>query len=247
MAGGRTAVTRDAATKFTQRLRAGRARRLKLAGLALLLVAVAALGSWAVWWSSLLDIRRVEVVGAHHVSAAEIRGTAAVPIGRPLARLDTGGIADRVESIARIADVAVARRWPHTVRIIVEERTAAVAVAGNGGFVLVDGGGFAFETVGTRPAGVPLVVGADATTLGADRVHAVVETLAAVPPAVRAKVTEVAAPSAEAVALTLRDRVHIVWGSAQDGARKANVLSALMHTRARLYDVSAPDAPVAEG
>jgi cell division protein FtsQ len=215
--------------------------------LALFVVGVAALGWWALWWSPLLDVRRVEVVGAHHVSAAEIRATAAVPMGRPLARLDAGGIEDRVvESIARVADVAVDRRWPHTVRIIVEERTPAVAVSGTGGFVIVDGTGFAFETVAARPAGVPLVVGADAATIGADRVDAVVETLAAVPPAVRAKVTEVAAPSAEAVALTLRDGVHISWGSAQDGARKAVVLTALMRTRARLYDVSVPDAPVTQ-
>jgi cell division protein FtsQ len=60
-------------------------------------------------------------------------------------------------------------------------------------------------------------------------------------------VTEVAAPSAETVALTLRDGVHIVWGNAQDGARKAVVLIALMRTRARLYDVSVPEAPVTHG
>jgi cell division protein FtsQ len=92
-----------------------------------------------------------------------------------------------------------------------------------------------------------LVVGADAASLGQDRVNAVVETLAALPPAVRAKVTEMAAPSAEAVTLTLKDGVHIVWGGAQDGRRKAEVLSALMHTKAKLYDVSAPDAPVTGG
>jgi cell division protein FtsQ len=215
--------------------------------LGLFVVALAALGCWAVWWSPLLDVRRVEVVGAHHVPVTEIRATAAVQMGRPLARLDADGIADRVESIARVADVAIDRRWPHTIRIIVEERTPAVAVAGTGGFLLVDGTGFAFETVATRPAGVPLVVGADAAALGADRVDAVVETLAAIPPVIRAKVTEVAAPSAETVALTLRDGVHIVWGSAQDGARKAIVLTALMRTRARLYDVSVPDAPVTDG
>jgi cell division protein FtsQ len=247
MAGAQTAVTHDAAARFTQGRQAGRVRRLKLVGLALFAVALAALACWAVWWSPLLDVRRVEVVGAHHVSVTEIQAIAAVPMAKPLARLGTAGIADRVKSIARVADVAVERRWPHTVRIIVEERTPAVAVASTSGFVLVDGTGFAFETVATRPAGVPLVVGADAATLGADRVDAVVETLAAVPSAIRAKVTEVAAPSAETVTLTLRDGVHIQWGSAQDGPRKAVVLTALMRTRARLYDVSVPDAPVTDG
>ena len=72
MAGGQTAVTHDAAARFTQGRRAGRARRVKLVGLVLFMVALAALGWWAVWWSPLLDVRRVEVVGAHHVSAAEL-------------------------------------------------------------------------------------------------------------------------------------------------------------------------------
>src|SRR4029453_8652556 len=94
--------------------------------------------------------------------AAEIRATAAVPMGRPLARLDAARIADRVESIARVPALAVAPAWPHTVRIIVEERTPAVAVAGTGGFVLVDGTGFAFETVGARPAGGAPAVGGGA-------------------------------------------------------------------------------------
>src|SRR5215510_7661712 len=73
VAGGQTAVTHDAAARFTQGLRAGRARRLKLVGLGLFVVALAALGCWAMWWSPLLDVRRVEVVGAHHVPVTEIR------------------------------------------------------------------------------------------------------------------------------------------------------------------------------
>src|SRR4029453_11677866 len=73
VAGGQTAVTHDAAARVAQGRGAGRARRVTLVGLALVMVALAALGWWAVWWSPLLDVRRVEVVGAHHVSAADIQ------------------------------------------------------------------------------------------------------------------------------------------------------------------------------
>jgi cell division protein FtsQ len=224
-----------------------RSRRLTLWALGLAVVATIGLGAWAVWWSALLEIRRVEVVGIHRLSADEVRAAAEVPMGRPLARLDAGGVSRRVQTISQVADVAVVRHWPHTVRIVVQERMPAVAVAGDGGFVLLDGTGFAFDTTEQPPSGVPLVVGADATSLGQDRVNAVVETLAAVPPAVRAKVTEIAAPSAEAVTLTMKDGVHIIWGGARDGPRKAEVLTALMHTKAKLYDVSSPDAPVTSG
>jgi cell division protein FtsQ len=58
----------------------------------------------------------------------------------------------------------------------------------------------------------------------------------------------VAAASADDVTLVLRDRTRIVWGSAADSARKADVLRALLRRPGTVYDVSAPDAPaVREG
>jgi cell division protein FtsQ len=41
--------------------------------------------------------------------------------------------------------------------------------------------------------------------------------------------------------------VKVVWGSADDSGRKAEVLSVLMHRKAQVYDVSAPDLPVTKG
>jgi cell division protein FtsQ len=244
---GRAADRPTAVERFTARARSARAPRRRLVGLVTAAALLAALALWAVWWSTLLDARKVEVVGAHRVPLEEIKATAAVPLGRPLARLDTAAVARRVEKIPLIADVAVSRHWPHTVRIAVEERQPAVAVPAVDGLLLIDRTGVAFDTVSDRPAGVPLVTGENAAGLGASGVHAVVETLAAVPAAVRAKVTEVAVPSADSVTLTLRDGVQVIWGSAEDGARKATVLTALMRTKAKVYDVSTPDAPATRG
>jgi cell division protein FtsQ len=35
----------------------------------------------------------------------------------------------------------------------------------------------------------------------------------------------------------------VVWGGGDRSARKAAVLAVLLHRKARIYDVSAPDAP----
>jgi cell division protein FtsQ len=248
---GRSSTGRrpTAADRFAVRTRSVRSRRRRLVACALAAALLAGLAAWAVSWSTLLDVRTVEVVGTHRVTIEEVKAAAAVPLGRPLARLDTVAVGRRVEQISWVADVSVIRRWPHTVRIVVEERQPAVAVPapGGGGFLLVDRTGFVVATLAEQPAGVPLIVGMDATTLGEAGVDAVVETLAAVPAKVRAKVTEVAAPSPNSVTLTLRDGVQIYWGSAQDGTHKAAVLTALMRRKARLYDVSSPVAPATRG
>ena len=41
--------------------------------------------------------------------------------------------------------------------------------------------------------------------------------------------------------------MKVVWGSSDDSARKAGVLSVLMKRTAKVYDVSAPDLPVTKG
>ncbi len=206
-------------------------------------VAVVAAATWAVGWSPLLDIRTVEIVGTHRVTEEDIRAVAAVPVGSPLARLDTEGVRQRVGAVRQVTDVSVVRRWPHTVRIVVAERQPAVAVPDGVWFVLVDGEGVSFVTVSDKPAGVPLVVGATAGSLGPARVTAVVDVLAALPAEIRRRATEVSVGTVDSVTVTLDDGVRVVWGSPEDGGRKAAVLTALMRTPAKVYDVTSPDAP----
>jgi cell division protein FtsQ len=45
------------------------------------------------------------------------------------------------------------------------------------------------------------------------------------------------------VTLGLTDGRTIRWGSADDSARKAQVLAALMSQPGKVYDVSSPDLP----
>ncbi|HEU4948315.1 MAG TPA: FtsQ-type POTRA domain-containing protein [Kribbella sp.] len=210
-----------------------------------LVVVLGGVAIWLFYFSSVLAVTGVRVNGVETVSSATITGMAEVPIGQPLARVDLDAIAGRVRTVPAVADVQVTRAWPDRVVIQVTERVPVVVVTDGSRFELVDATGVAFRGVPTRPAGLPeaLVVGVrrDVT------IRSVVTASAALPEAIRSQVGSISATSPDSITLNLVTGVRVVWGSADDSERKAEVLSVLMHRKAKVYDVSAPDLPVTKG
>lgn len=209
---------------------------------------VVALGTvaWLVLASPMLALDRVVVVGAARLSAAEVAAAADAPIGRPLIRIDTEAVEARVAARLRpVATVRVARSWPGTLRVVVTERQPAGVLVAGRSFTLVDRDGVAFATVAKRPPGLP-VVRADARAgPGRERaVAAALDVLAALPRDLVRQVSTVHAASAESVTLRMRGGVTVVWGASADHQLKATVLQALLPQRAKVYDLSAPEAPV---
>jgi cell division protein FtsQ len=133
-------------------------RRLRWAVAALVVVGVLAV-AWGVTMSPLLDVERVEVTGAPHVSTAQVESAAGVHPGDPLAWLDTGSAVDGVQALPYVRTAKVERDWPDTVRIIVVERVAAAWVERSGRRAIVDGTGRVLELVDAPPAGLPLLAG----------------------------------------------------------------------------------------
>jgi cell division protein FtsQ len=78
-------------------------------------------------------------------------------------------------------------------------------------------------------------------------IRSVVTVSAALPVALRGEVASISAASPDSITLNLGSGVKVVWGSSDDSARKAEVLSVLMRRKAKVYDVSAPDLPVTKG
>jgi len=250
MAGPATGLRSSSQERFLARQAARRRedrRRWTRPLLALAVIAVlAAVAVWVVWSSTLLTSRQVAVVGLHRLTAEQVRQVAAVPMDVPLAKVDLGAIERRVRTLPAVHGVTASRSWPHTVRIAVEERRPAVALPGSDGFLLVDFDAVAFETVGAPPEGVPQLR-AKPSVLTAGTVRAVVTILEAVPNGIGGKIAEVVAASADDVTLVLVDGRQIVWGSAADSERKADVLRALLKRPGTVYDVSAPGAPAVSG
>jgi cell division protein FtsQ len=107
---------------------------------------------------------------------------------------------------------------------------------------LVDPTGVDFQTVPAAPPGLPKL---QLTSAAPDDPHtqAIVRVLAALPDQLRPSVATVSAATPGDVRLGLVNGRTVRWGSADDSARKAAVLAALMTQPGKVYDVSSPDLP----
>ena len=219
----------------SERRFAQRARRRRLLSLRPVLIGVALLGlmalaGWVVLGSTLLAVHSVTVYGEHRLDPTEVTAAARVPAEKPLALLDTSAIRRRVEALPQVKSATVERTWPSTVRITVVERTpAAVAQRPGKPLVLIDSSGVLFADVDAAPVGLPVLSlatpgPADPATIAALAVSA------ALPAKVRATVSRISVPSPAAVTLTLSDGLSVVWGDADNSARKAQAMAALLKT-----------------
>jgi cell division protein FtsQ len=224
------------ATKRRQRLR----RRILIVSAAFAVVAVIVAALWVVFFSAAFAATTVSVTGTSVLSPDEVTAAAQVPLGTPLARLDTAAIANRVKHLKAVADVTVTRSVPHGVKIVVKERTAVFAATSGGGFDLVDALGVAYTTVVDPPAG--LVV---ATIPGDDERlrHDVATVVTALPKVLRDRAVLISAETPDSIVIELSGGAEVVWGSAEDSAQKAQVIAALMKVKASVYDVSSPSHP----
>jgi cell division protein FtsQ len=213
-------------------------RRGLLLGVAAALVAVVAAAVYVVGFTGVLGVRHVTVTGVRALSADQVRAAAAVPDGRPLARVDTGAVADHVSALPGVERVAVVRSWPNTLRITITERHGVAVVQRSGAYWLVDPDAVVFQRVSARPK-LP-VLDLAGVGPGSPTTTAALAAVTALPPRLLAGVATVTAPTPEQVTLTLADGRTVFWGGGEDSAAKASVLGALLGRPGRHYDVSTP-------
>lgn len=213
-------------------------RRGKVIGAALVALTVLAVAIWVVGFTGVLGVRQVTVTGVTALSADQVRAAAAVPDGRPLARVDTDGVAQRVRGLAGVEGVAVTRSWPGTLRITVTERRGVALVDRGDALWLVDPDGVVFQRLSSHPK-LP-ILRIPGVAPDNDVARAALTAVTALPPTLLAHVDEVRAPTPEQVTLYLAGKRTVRWGGAEDSAAKAQVLSALLSRPGTYYDVSTP-------
>ena len=205
----------------------------------LVLAVLVALG-WVVLGTSVLGVRAVVVSGNRIASSDQVRAAAAVAPGTPLARVDTGAVAQRVRELAPVGSVAVSRGWPHTLVIEITERTPLAAVAVADGYGIVDAEGVVFQVLRRRPANLPLVrVAAPGPSDPATR--AALRVVRALTPELRDRLQAVEADAPTRIRVRLRGDRVILWGDAEQSETKALVATSLLDRPGRTIDVSAPD------
>lgn len=241
--GERTGAS-TSANRFRERALSNRRRPLRKALTWLTAVAVLAGVGWVVGWSHLLGVRDVEVLGVTGEEASAISALVAVPTGTPLARVDTDAVAARVRERITVAEVSVRRAWPTTLAVEVVPRTPALVMKNpQGRLEVVDAEAVVFREVDTAPAGVPLVTAKGSRGTTPEALRSALALLEALPEDLAKDVRAVTVSSADLVTFTLGSRT-VVWGSGEDSPRKVVILRALLTTKAKVIDVSAPDTPV---
>ncbi|MFD7326860.1 cell division protein FtsQ/DivIB [Streptomyces sp. NPDC059875] len=238
-----------------------RKSRLRVPGPRVLLIVLAVLalvagGIWALYGSSWLRVERVKTSGTQVLTPREVEAAAAVPIGSPLVSVDTDAIEARLlRKLPRIDTVEVVRSWPHGIGLKVTERKPVLLVEMGGKFTEVDSTGTRFATVDKAPPGVPKLVLDVASSPSLRRFDAdrllldAVGVTGELPEKIARDTRVVKVASYDSITLELGGGRTVFWGSGEDGAVKARVLTALMKAtpKAGHFDVSAPTAPAASG
>ncbi|MFD5106701.1 cell division protein FtsQ/DivIB [Streptomyces cinereoruber] len=230
------------------------APRLLLSALGL--AAVVAGAVWALYGSDWFRVERVKTSGTRVLTPAEVEKAAAVPLGAPLASVDTDAIEARTRRLLpRIESIEVVRSWPHGIGLEVTERKPVLLIEKGGKFTEVDTNGVRFATVATAPRGVPLLVLEAAASpslrrFGADRLlEEAVRVRGELPAEVARDARVVRVASYDSITVELTGGRTVLWGSGEHGPVKARVLTALMKAapKAGHFDVSAPTAPASSG
>ncbi len=227
----------------SSRARKRRSRRRKaLAFLAMVLVLALIGGSlWAMYFSTVLVTKRVNVVGTHNLAPAQVSLAAQVPLGVPLARQDLDAIAQRTTSLPAIEAASVTRKWPNAITLAVVERRPVIAIRQPEGYVLVDKSGVAYQTQHVLPPEVLLAV----VNPGDVPLLSEMATVAAASPKkLRSMVDRMTASNRDSITLVLKSGKTVTWGGSSDSELKAQVVTALLKRKSKSsIDVSSPHNP----
>lgn len=220
-----------------------RRRRQLLFIIVIVLVAVA--GVWVVWFSSLLAVNEVRVVGlsdeATGAGRLQVEAAAAITPGTPVVTVDTALSRARVAELPWVESVEVYRSWPNAIVVNVVERTPVAVVEAGQTRTGVDASGVLFDPPGGLWLTDPVIRGDEAA------VPEAVAVVATLPEEIERRVRVVQAVSPDDIRLELGNDAIVRWGNAKEGDFKAKVLLALLPRRAQAYDVSAPQLPTTFG
>lgn len=232
--------------RFARRQWARRWLSLRYVLALVLVVALIGTAVYMVFFSTALQVKKVQVTGNSLVSDARVREIADVPLGEQLALVDLARASARVGALAEVKSVDVTRSWPDGVRVAVVERTPVGVVELAGRLRGLDADGVVFRDYKAAPKGMPRI--RPGAAAGTDALKEAATVVSALPKDLAARVDHVEVATVDQITLVLRDQRQVMWGSAEDSATKAEVLDGLLAAvQAQVYDVSVPGNPTTSG
>lgn len=210
-------------------------RILSIAGIALF-----ALLTYIIAWSTLFTVSKVVVTGAQQNAMQNLSG---VTIGEKLARVEPRAVARKLQEQLWIEGVEVSRNWINgTVTLQITPRKPIGIFAGR----FIDKSGTTFDIPGVSSESLPIV---EAQT--SENGLAAIELFKNIPEKLRTKIVTITAKNADSFELILDEgtrKVLLQWGTNSDLDLKIKVYEALIglkeNSKISTIDVSAPHAPI---
>lgn len=221
-------------------------------------LALCALIAWIAFWSPVLSVRRVRLLGAKHTRDAEVIQAAGLDRSDNLLLVSTDEIERAAESLPWIERAQVRRVLPGTLRVRVVERKPAMTLTveaggGRSRWLLDADGRVLAKSRKTRGlpvlAGMPIGALEPGAVVGSDAALSALRAYASMPRGLRRKVVAVFAPTEERLTFTMRDRTLVRYGAAENLAAKNAVLRSVFaelreQGRVAAYvDVRVPASP----
>lgn len=209
---------------------------------------------WLAFWSPLLSVREIVVVGSRHVDAGEVAAISGLGDDDNLLLVSPPHVASKVEELPWVRGAKVDRKLPGTVRVRIKERKAAIVLSVAGEQWTLDRRGNVL-TEGTAAEGLPVITGVapdgvvTGTRISVAEVQGALAAWRSLWPRIRRQVAAVVAPTPERITLSFVDGTQVRFGAARSLRAKNQVLAALLAQmrsegqRAAYIDVRVPANP----
>lgn len=227
-----------------------RRRRLKPWAVAGAVAVALVTGSVALSYTSLFGARTVVVEGEEQLAPRQIMRLAGVATGTNVLHLDEGKAEARLEEEPWILDATVRTSLPGTISISIRERTPVLVLLSGSARRLAAADG---TVLGRAPktSAFPEVTVPGGVTLGPGQIAAAADVVAAMVPALRARVDSLSIDDDGDVAMVVDGDIEVAYGPARAATVKAQALRAILDYAAQQgsgllsIDLSVPGAPTA--
>lgn len=197
--------------------------------------AVAALVAIAPF-TPVMGVKEVAVEGNRTLSTEQVRDLTGIAPDTPMGRVNVTDAAHRVASDPWVKTVTVARNWPNTIDVALEEHVAVAYLRQSDGAHLIDREGKDF-LVAEQPAGAVELVGASADNEQA--MADAVDIASSISDEARAEIAVIEVGPFNHV-LKTHDGRTIYWGASEDNQNKAYALEAVLQMEGEEFNITNP-------
>lgn len=225
-------------TNHPRQDRRRRFKRRALAGLGLILMAMAGWGGYWLSNSPWFDLKQILVEGNQTIQADDLRRLTGVRLGANILKVSTGDLAQNLKVNPFVKTSEVKRRYPDKLLIRITERTPAAIVSNSGRYLVLDEEGYCLQSLTLMSADrsdLPRIeAGSELQTLkpcgktedkGALAALALIRQL---DPFFMENIREFRAPSEWELALITRDGLTVYFGPPENLSQKLQYYEELL-------------------